>query len=89
MSCEVVEMESSSGTFRTDPKATVQQEAFRAVSFHDVEYSIHSCCRKKTKKILHGIRLLLQLVSDPLPQRGMGQTPVAMVDRSPTCILKC
>ena len=32
------------------------QEDFRAVSFHDVEYSVHSLLTRKTKKILNGIR---------------------------------
>ena len=35
---------------------SIQREEFRAVSFHDVEYTIPGSCRKKTKKILHGIR---------------------------------
>jgi hypothetical protein len=34
----------------------VKMEEFRAVSFHDVEYSVHSLFSRKTKKILKGVR---------------------------------
>lgn len=44
------------GSFAGPEEVGVKLEEFRAVTFHDVEYSVRSLLTCKTKKILLGVR---------------------------------
>lgn len=49
---------SSSGycAIRSEGLSSHSMESIQAVSFHDVEYEVRSCFRRRKKKILNGIR---------------------------------
>lgn len=46
----------SSGVKKQYSGQAANGNAVSAVSFHDIEYQISSCCGTRTKTILHGVR---------------------------------
>jgi hypothetical protein len=65
----------------------VQMEEYRAVSFHDVEYSVHSLFSRKTKKILKGVRYIcrtilfgLNFISYPISKPDLSTAVVTILN---------